>query len=344
MSKRALSLRNRLQRFSTSVAVLAACGLLVAATAAASAPAGGSGGFVASSAGTAAHAAAVMRQPHLSGAPIAAPGFESALARPAQPQGASSGLFILGDVSATWGSGRADMMARLIFNFRPSGTSGNLTLHLVATTSPPPEGAFSGFDMASVSLGTLSANSEFEFVDSGEVNYVPPGNPGCYYVSLVLEENGGVADVRTFPSGGTPQNTSFSLFPFGGATCPAATSCTRTGGGACLVGGRFQVTAAYDNAVTGAGAAQVLSFNSTRAESNESVFYYFTDPSNFELGVKVLDACSFSSSFWVFIGGLTAQEWSVTVLDTQTGHKKTYGNTFNVVTVTVTDTAALPCP
>ena len=45
MSKRALSIRDRLQRFSASVAVLAVCGLLVAATAAASAPSGGSGGF-----------------------------------------------------------------------------------------------------------------------------------------------------------------------------------------------------------------------------------------------------------------------------------------------------------
>ncbi|HLX09402.1 MAG TPA: hypothetical protein VKY89_16235 [Thermoanaerobaculia bacterium] len=71
----------------------------------------------------------------------------------------------------------------------------------------------------------------------------------------------------------------------------------------------------------GKSQAQVLSFTGERAESDESVFYYFADPSNFELGVKVLDACALTSSFWVFIGGLTNQRWTVT-----------------------TDTVGLPCP
>jgi len=347
MSKRALSFGKRVRRFGASVAALVAlvvCGLPAVAAAAVAAPLAGGGGFSPGSAGTAARTAAAVQNPQISAGRIAAPGFESNFPRQPQPQDASTGLFVSGAVSATWGSGVADMRAQIIANERSSGTSGTLTLHLVATTSPPPVGAFSGFDMASVNLGTLPAGTEFTNVDSGTVNFVPPGTPGCYYVSLVLEENGGVVDVRTFSAGGTPENTSYSVFPFGGATCPAATSCTRTGGGACLLGGRFQVTAAYDNTVTGAGPALVMSFGSTRAESNESVFYYFTDPSNFEMGVKVLDACSFSSSFWVFIGGLTNQAWNLTVLDTLTGNKKTYANNLDVTTVTVTDTAALPCP
>ncbi|HEV3459371.1 MAG TPA: hypothetical protein VHG32_22715 [Thermoanaerobaculia bacterium] len=344
MSKRALSVGMRLRKFITSVATLSVCGLLAAATAAQAASFDGSGGFSPGSTGTAAHAVAAVVQPHVSAAPIVAPGFASAFASQPRPLDGSTGLFIGGNVSATWGSGVADMRASFIANERASGTSGDLTLHLVATSSPPPVGSFSGFELASVNLGTLPAGSEFANFDSGTVPFAPPGTPGCYYVSLVLEENGSVTDVRTFPAGGTYENTGYSIFPFGGATCPAATSCTRTSGGACLVGARFQVTATYDNTVTGAGVGQVLSFSGTRAESNESVFYYFTDSSNFELGVKVLNACSFSNHFWVFIGGLTNQGWNVNVLDTQTGHQKTYGNTLGVTTVTVTDTAALPCP
>ena len=344
MSKRALSVSKRLLRFSTSVAVLAVCGLLAVAAAAPAAPIGGSGGFSPGSAGTAAHVAGAVRQPRLAAAPIAAPGFASTFAGQPVPLDGSTGLFVAGAVSATWGSGVADMKAQFIINERSAGTSGDLKLHLVATSSPPPVGSFTGFDMASVDLGTLPAVNEFQNVDSGSVTFVPPGSPGCYYVSLVLEESGFVVDVRTFPAGGTYENTGYSVFPFGGMTCPAATSCTRTAGGACLVGGRFQVTAVYDNTVTGAGVAKVLSFSTTRAESNESVFYYFTDPANFELGVKVLDACSFTPFFWVFIGGLTNQAWAVNVLDTHTGHQKTYANSLNHTTVTVTDTTALPCP
>ena len=343
MPTHAPSLVKRIQGVAPRAAVLAVCGLLAAAIAAPASPVGGSGGFVAGAAPSPAQPAAAVRQPQLvTATPVGTPGRASTFAGADRPTDGSTGLFVAGNVSATWGSGQADMRAQIIANER-STTTGALTLHLVATTSPPPVGSFSGFDMASVALGTLPAGTEIANFDSGEVPFTPPAN-GCYYVSLVLEENGGVVDVRTFPAGGTYENTGYSEFPFGVASCPAATSCTRTSGAACLVGGRFQVTAVYDNTVTGSGVAQAMSFNGSRAESDESVFYFFTDPANFELGVKVLDACSFFSHFWVFIGGLTNQAWNVNVLDTQTGRQKTYGNSLGVTTVTVTDTAALPCP
>ncbi len=219
-----------------------------------------------------------------------APAGRTSFSPPVTPSNAATGLIIAGNVHVTWGSGQADMFAQIISNNRASGTSGELTLHLFATASPPPVGFSGGVDMASFDLGTLDAGTEFDNVDTGAIAFVPPST-GCFYVSEVLEEAGAVVDVRTFPVGGTPENTGFNVFPFG-TTCPAADFCTRTATGACVVGGRFQVTAVYENDVTGSGAATVLSFGSTRAESNESVFYYFTDPSNFELGVKVLDACS----------------------------------------------------
>ncbi len=341
MSNRAWRLRGP----STSIAVLFVFALLAAATAAAAAPVDSGSSFPVSGAWAAAHpgTARPPSQPAAASA-LAAPARSTDFSRPVTPLDASTGLFVGGAVSATWGSGQADMRAQIIANERSSGTSGALTLHLVATSSPPPVGAFSGFDMASVSLGSLPAGAQIDNFDSGVAPFSQPGTPGCYYVSLVLEENGGVVDVRTFPAGGTPESTGYSVFSFGGASCPAATSCTRTSNAACLVSSRFQVTAVYDNTATGAGVGQVMSFSGTRAESNESVFYYFTDPSNFEMGIKVLDACSFSGSFWVFIGGLTNQGWNVNVLDTQTGRKKTYANSLGTTTVTVTDTAAFPCP
>jgi hypothetical protein len=261
----------------------------------------------------------------------------------ARPRDASTGLFIAGPVSATVSGSEADMQATAIINERTSGTSGTLTLDLIATTSPPPVGAISGaFLLASFNLGTLAAQTELTNVNTGEIPFTGP-SAGCYYISLLLLENGDVVDVRTLPAGGTPETTGYSEFGFG-ETCPAATSCTRTANSVCLDSSRFQVTVVYDNTTTGAGVGQVLLFGSTRAESDESGFFYFTDASNFELGAKVLDACTVNNAFWVFIGGLTNQGWSLNVLDTQTARAKFYGNADGTTTVTTTDTAAFSCP
>jgi hypothetical protein len=295
---------------------------------------GSSGGRPKTAVGPTMHPIAAARTP--------APGEKTIVAPRATPFDASTGLFMEGGVSATWGSGHADLRVTDIANQRASGTSGDLTLHLIATAAVP-AGSFTYFDLASVDLGTLDAGTDTGGVDTGEVAFAPPSPNGCYYISLLLLEDGNFADIRVFDSGGTPTNNAFALFAFG-TTCPAATFCVRSANGACLDGGRFQVTATYNNDSTGSGAAQVLNFGSTRAESDESAFFYFTDPSNFELGVKVLDACAISPNFWVFIGGLTNQGWTVHVLDTQTGRKKAYGNAVNNTTVTVTDTSALPCP
>jgi hypothetical protein len=259
-----------------------------------------------------------------------------------RPHDASTGLFIGGPVSAAVKNGQAEMTAGAIIN-EGGSTSGTLTLDLVATATPPPADTnFTGAVMATITLGTLKAQTEVSNFDSGTLPYTAPA-AGCYYVSLVLLDNGEVADVRTLPAGGVPENTGYSAFGLGQA-CPAVTTCTRNNNTVCLDSARFQVTVAYDNTVTGAGAGQVLLFGSTRAESTESGFFYFTDPSNFEMGAKVLNACGVNNAWWVFIGGLTNQGWSLNVLDTTTQAAKFYGNTDGVTTVTTTDTAAFPCP
>jgi hypothetical protein len=119
--------------------------------------------------------------------------------------------------------------------------------------------------------------------------------------------------------------------------------CTRSATTACLVNGRFQVTVSYENSGS-SGQAQVMSFAGRRAESDESVFLYFTDPSNFEMGLKILPACGVNNHFWVFIGGLTNQGWQVSILDTSNGRTKSYSNALNHLTSTTADTSALPCP
>ncbi|HEV8239778.1 MAG TPA: hypothetical protein VGS57_10445 [Thermoanaerobaculia bacterium] len=81
-------------------------------------------------------------------------------------------------------------------------------------------------------------------------------------------------------------------------------SCARDSRHACLLNGRFDVSVAFVSN-SGSGNAQLMSFNSQRAETDESAFFWFFNPANFEMGIKMVDACVplFGNKFWVFASG-----------------------------------------
>jgi hypothetical protein len=120
--------------------------------------------------------------------------------------------------------------------------------------------------------------------------------------------------------------------------------CVRDATTACLQNGRFEVRIGWQNP-QGSGAASVMSFGGQRAETAETAFYSFQTAANFEMGVKVLNACVpiLGNKFWVFVSGLTDQGWTVTVRDTQTGAVRTYGNPVGKLSSTFADTAAFSC-
>lgn len=91
------------------------------------------------------------------------------------------------------------------------------------------------------------------------------------------------------------------------------------GGALCLLNGRFQVTATWNNQFDGSsGSAGAIS------NTNLAGFLYFTDPGNIELIVKILD---FGDRILFFYGQLTNLRFTISVLDTTTGQTRTYQNT-----------------
>jgi hypothetical protein len=82
---------------------------------------------------------------------------------------------------------------------------------------------------------------------------------------------------------------------------------------------RFRVTVDWNNPHpaggfgTGTGAA---------FDGDQSGTFWFFDPSNVELIVKVLDATTLNDHFWVFHGALTDVEYWISVLDTETGRSQ----------------------
>lgn len=139
-------------------------------------------------------------------------------------------------------------------------------------------------------------------------------------------------------AGAGPFQLTATLFAGGGTTG----ACVRDAATACLQSGRFEVQVDWETDA-GDGAAQVMSFGGQRTENDESVFWWFFNPSNFEMGVKVLNGCGVNGKYWVFLSGLTNQGWTAHVRDTRTGAVKTYSNDVGDLSETFGDTAAFNC-
>ncbi len=146
--------------------------------------------------------------------------------------------------------------------------------------------------------------------------------------------------IRRFDGEGDYQFALGALAPSGEPTVCVADADT-----ACHLGNRFQVEVDWTTADT-AGSAQVMSFGGERASSDQSSFWWFFDPANFEMGVKMVDACSFTNSYWVFVSGLTNQAYDVRITDTHTSLFRIYRNPLGQYPQTIGATGAgdgFPC-
>jgi hypothetical protein len=120
------------------------------------------------------------------------------------------------------------------------------------------------------------------------------------------------------------QNAARALYKPGAAAPPAPGGCPADT--LCLQNGRFRVTATWENQFNGtSGVAHVPRRSPALPASfhNLSGFFYFDDPNNVELIVKVLD---FGNVVKVFYGQLTNLRFTLTVTDTVTAQTKTYRN------------------
>jgi hypothetical protein len=127
----------------------------------------------------------------------------------------------------------------------------------------------------------------------------------------------------------------------GGGTCAIGT-CVENATTMCLAGGRFQVTSRFDppnDADALLDPAQAIRL------TGDTGYFWFFDPNNVEVVIKVLNACPVNDRFWVFQGGLTNVNTQVTVCDTQTGVQKQYSNPQSTPFQPIQDTNAFAtCP
>ncbi len=106
----------------------------------------------------------------------------------------------------------------------------------------------------------------------------------------------------------------------------------------CLNNDRFKVQATF-NTGSQSGQAQVVELTA------DTGYLWFFAATNVEAVIKVINACSFNSRYWVFAGGLTDVNVVLTVTDTQTGAVKTYTNPLGTKYQPIQDTSAFAtCP
>ncbi len=111
--------------------------------------------------------------------------------------------------------------------------------------------------------------------------------------------------------------------------------CAATDTELCLAGDRFRVEVDwedFDHAIAPAFA---------EALTADTGYFYFRDPDNIELVVKVLDACVAPyHHFWVFAAGLTNTGVELTVTDELTSDERSYTNALGTTFQPIQDTVA----
>jgi hypothetical protein len=168
-------------------------------------------------------------------------------------------------------------------------------------------------DPASPSTAYFGTGSGVFRTEDGGTTWLPFSN------GLTSPNVGALAVTPGRPSilyAGTAGNSLFQL-----TVREAGTSCVPGGTTLCLAGERFRVEASFrSSSSSSVSSAHTLSISSATGG------FWFFDPDNLELVVKVLDGRSLNGHFWLFYGALTNVEYTLTVTDTESGAVKTYFN------------------
>lgn len=117
-----------------------------------------------------------------------------------------------------------------------------------------------------------------------------------------------------------------------------ATDCDPSTETLCLDGNRFAVTVNWQTSATsGIGRARTIS------GVDFSGLFWFFDPGNLELLVKVLDGCAINGHYWVFWAGTTNVGFTLRVKDVERDLERVYVNPLGIAARPTQDTGAFRC-
>jgi len=257
----------------------------------------------------------------------------------------------------------------------PTGPKPTATPTKTATPGSPPGAPFDLTAQALTQSAVLlewkdGATNEVDFrieAMSGGGGFMEVATTGANVLYFPVEELAAATPhsfrVRARNAAGNSgySNTAMATTAAGPVACvPNATT-------ACLIDGQFRITGemknfsdppvTFENNVMSFPGTAAASFQRAvalgRAESAQAVFFDSFTRGNFEIGVKMVNACGLPPSdprrsFWTFFGGLTNKRTDITVTDTVTGQSVVWVNPASMFPTTEANTLAaspkaLPC-
>ncbi|HEX4963408.1 MAG TPA: fibronectin type III domain-containing protein [Thermoanaerobaculia bacterium] len=226
------------------------------------------------------------------------------------------------------------LKAQTAYSFRVQARNGNVASaysNVASATTPssaqPPAAPSS---LTATPLSDTSIRLDWKDNASNETGFVVTGSSpdGALAAVTSVPANAqsftvtGLAPTTPYTFEVTAQNATGSS----AASNEASATTLGLAAGPCVAGaqtlclqGQFRVTVRWRaNGTSGGG--QVLNGSGTTG------MFWFFDASNVELIVKMIDGRGLNGFFWTFYGGLSDQEYWITVTDTQTGTSRTYHN------------------
>ncbi|MEM8959953.1 MAG: trypsin-like peptidase domain-containing protein [Acidobacteriota bacterium] len=161
-----------------------------------------------------------------------------------------------------------------------------------------------------------------------------------YYGKLAVAWSGGSTTTR-LQSWLDPAGLGVTSFSgYDPSDAPTGTTCTPDADTMCLRDGRFLIEVTYSDFDGNVDAAQVAN-----AGTSDSGLFWFFQPDNWELLVKVLDGCGVNGNYWVFAAGTTNVGWLLEITDLDNGTRWTGTNPLGQPAPAITDTNAFAtCP
>ncbi len=165
------------------------------------------------------------------------------------------------------------------------------------------------------------SNPPRQFASVGDTQAFPANAGGATAAALAEPvEAASTLDAELFEPDPTPDK--------GGPCVPSSINL-------CLNQGRFHVEMDWTDFQGNSGAGRAV------ALTGDTGYFFFVNPSNVEVVIKVLNGTALNQHFWVFYGALSNVQYQIRVTDTVTGFRKTYNNPLRNF-ASVGDTAAIP--
>ncbi len=189
-------------------------------------------------------------------------------------------------------------------------------------------GSFTVTGSPSGCSGSWSASSSYSWISvtSGGAGSGSGSNTVNYYVQANNSTSSRTGTINV-------AGQSFTITQSG-----VTTSCVERSDQVCLMNGRFGVRITYDD---GSGPRSATAIRYTP----DTALFWFYSSNNIEILLKMVNACSYNSRFWVYSGGTTDDGVTIYVSDSLTGMTRTYQNVRGQKYLTITDSSAFAtCP